>query len=138
MHQRRILDVGNCDADHGQIRALLESRFAAEVLRARTIREALEVIGAERVDLVLVNRVIFADAEEGVGLVRTLATRPSAPPVILLSNYPEAQAEARAAGARPGFGKAALRSPETVACIAAALSSERAAGGGAARASASE
>ena len=33
-------------------------------------------------------------------------------PIMLVSNYPEAQSEAVAAGAVPGFGKATLRSSQ--------------------------
>ena len=35
-------------------------------------------------------------------------------PVMLVSNYPDAQQEAQAAGAVPGFGKAQVSSPETL------------------------
>jgi hypothetical protein len=36
-------------------------------------------------------------------------------PVMLVSNYEDAQREAVAAGAQPGFGKAALGQPQTLA-----------------------
>jgi hypothetical protein len=40
-----------------------------------------------------------------------------AAPVMLVSNYPEYQEKAVAMGALPGFGKAALREPETLAML---------------------
>ena len=39
-------------------------------------------------------------------------------PVMLVTNYPEHQALAVAAGAVPGFGKNALNSPQTRECLA--------------------
>ena len=39
-------------------------------------------------------------------------------PVMLVTNYPEHQQQAIAAGAEPGFGKAELASPATLAKLA--------------------
>ena len=45
---------------------------------------------------------------------------PASPPI---SNYPEAQAEAVAAGALPGFGKAELHDPRTAELLRSAAGS---------------
>jgi CheY-like chemotaxis protein len=117
MSTRRVLSVGQCTADHGRISSTLHATFAAEVVGADTAAEALDRLRQEAFSLVLVNRVFDADSDSGVAFIRQMKADPAAAgtPVMLVSNYADAQAEAAAAGAEPGFGKAALRAPETVA-----------------------
>jgi CheY-like chemotaxis protein len=111
---KTVLIVGNCDHDHGQLKQLIES-FAAGVLRAHTIPEALQVLETEVVDLVLVNRMLDRDNSQGLELVRGMQTGPSTKkvPVMLVSNFPEAQSQAIEEGAAPGFGKDCLNAPTT-------------------------
>lgn len=111
---KRVLDVGQCDPDHGSIRRVIEP-LGAEVVRAHTAREAISLARAERFDLILVNRVLDADGSSGLELISTLQgdEQLRQVPVMLVSNYEDAQREAVAVGARPGFGKAALRDPKT-------------------------
>jgi CheY-like chemotaxis protein len=110
MSTRRVLDVGQCDYDHGRISALLRTQFGAEVVRVHSAAEALQRLRSEAFDLMLVNRVFDRTAEEGLELIRKAKAdaKAGALPVMLVSNFPESQAEAVAAGALPGFGKAAL------------------------------
>ena len=62
----------------------------------------------------MVNRLIFADDSEGMALVRAIRDRPGPrPPVMLVSNFADAQQAAVEAGAQPGFGKAELDLPQT-------------------------
>jgi DNA-binding response OmpR family regulator len=112
----RVLDVGNCDPDHAMIRAMLENHFAVEVERVMYVSEAREALRRGRYDLVLVNRLIFADQSEGLELVRWMKSQGGAPdtPVMLVSDREAAQAEAVAAGAKPGFGKSAVNRVETL------------------------
>ena len=79
---------------------------------------------AGKFDLVLVNRKFDADNSDGLELIRQLKADAAlaAVPVMLVTNYPEYQAEAVAAGALPGFGKAELRSPATKEKLVAVLS----------------
>lgn len=111
----RVLDVGQCDPDHGAIRRMLERHFAVEVDRVMFVDEAMERLGRQAYDLVLVNRLIFADGSAGSELVRRLKQDPRirGTPVMLVSNDPQTQEQAVALGAEPGFGKAALDSPAT-------------------------
>jgi len=106
----RVLDVGQCGVDHASIRSLISANFRADVDRVASIEGALAMLRERRYDLVLVNRIIDADGSEGIELIH--GVRQEAPlrdmPIMLVSNYPDAQAEAVAAGARPGFGKAEL------------------------------
>jgi two-component system chemotaxis response regulator CheY len=115
MSGKRVLSVGQCLADNGSITRLLRTTFAAEVVPLDTSREALQRLRDERFDLVLVNRVFDANGEAGLDLIRTVKADEALRdvPVMLVSNYPEAQEEAVAAGAIPGFGKAALHRPDT-------------------------
>ncbi len=108
----RILDVGQCGFDHGSISRHLTKAYGAEVARASSTAEALKVLRGGKFDLVLVNRVFDRDGTPGLDLIRALKADPDLAdlPVMLVSNYPEAQAEARTLGALPWFGKADLRS----------------------------
>lgn len=111
----RILDVGQCDLDHGNISRLLSSAFAATVERAATIDEAVQSVASGPFDLILVNRVLDATREEGLDLIRRLrSAEGKAVPVMLVSNYDDAQDAAVEAGAVPGFGKGALTDSRTV------------------------
>lgn len=120
---KRVLAIGNCSYDHGNLAAAIGSHFDAEITAAGGPEEALRVLAGGGFDLVLVNRHIGVDEQAGVNLVRQMKADPAlaALPVMLLSNFPEAQEEAINAGAAPGFGKAALRSPETIERLAVFL-----------------
>jgi two-component system, chemotaxis family, chemotaxis protein CheY len=113
---KRVLDVGNCAADHGSIRALLARQFAAEVVQADSAAEALEVLRREAFDLVLVNRVFDVDGDDGLEFIRAVKSDAAlAPtPIMLITNYPDFAQEAVQSGAAPGFGKRDLGSAETV------------------------
>lgn len=125
----RVLDVGNCDPDHGSIKWVIESEFDARVDRVMFVPDALQRLRETAYDLVLVNRLIFEDQSDGMELVRaaqadaTLRTTP----VMLVSNYPEAQQAAVAAGAAPGFGKARLGKPDMLAAVEKFLPRKRSA-----------
>jgi two-component system chemotaxis response regulator CheY len=110
----RVLDVGQCPPDHAALRRLLEG-LGAEVVQAHALADTLAQLRAGGIDLVLVNRKLDLDYSDGLEIIRRLKAEPAlrAVPVMLVSNYPEAQAEAVAAGAEPGFGKAQLDDQET-------------------------
>lgn len=112
---KRVLDIGQCSFDHGSIRHLLEGEFGAEVVQAHRSRDALAALRAGRFDLVLVNRKLDADGDDGLKIVQAIKAdeRLSSTPVMLVTNFPERQQAAIAAGAEPGFGKAQLDEPAT-------------------------
>jgi two-component system, chemotaxis family, chemotaxis protein CheY len=72
-----------------------------------------------------INRMLDGEfqLQMGAELVREVVQRSAAkkPALMLVSNYPEAQAEAQEAGALPGFGKRELHAPTTGERIRAAL-----------------
>jgi CheY-like chemotaxis protein len=119
MNAKRVLSVGQCFADHSGISRVLRNSFGAEVVAADTPREALDLLRQETFALVLINRVFDADGSSGVELIRAIKAddelRPV--PVMLVSNYEDAQAQAVQAGAAPGFGKAALGQPHMLARV---------------------
>jgi CheY-like chemotaxis protein len=122
---RRVLEIGNCDYDHQNIAGLLRRHFEVEVKRAHRDAEALAELARQPYDLVLVNRVFDEDGGDGLTFIRQLKQDPQlrTTAVMLISNYPESQKEAVAAGALPGFGKRALNEPTTVAQLGDVLAS---------------
>jgi CheY-like chemotaxis protein len=111
MDKPRILSVGQCSFDHGLITRHLRMIYEADVVGADSVGQALVTLRAGNFDLVLVNRIFDGDGTPGVDLIRALKAdhELAGIPVMLVSNYEEAQAEAVSAGALPGFGKIDLR-----------------------------
>jgi DNA-binding NtrC family response regulator len=109
MTGKRVLSVGQCSADHGKITRTLRP-FNVEIVTADTTPEALAQLRAGSFALVLVNRVYDADGAPGLDLIRRIKGDAllQAVPVMLVSNYEDAQREAVQVGAAQGFGKAAL------------------------------
>ncbi len=120
---KNVLAIGNCSYDHGNLSAAIRKHFDAEIRAASDADEALEALAAGSFDLVLVNRVLENDRTSGIDLVRRIKNDPQLGevPVMLVSNFADAQAQAVEAGALPGFGKKALDSPETTAKLQAHL-----------------
>lgn len=114
MTAKRVLSVGQCGLDQGGISRTFRQAFGAEVAGVATQAQALDLLGKETFALVLVNRVFDADGDSGVDLIRRLKADEArrAMPVMLVSNYADAQKEAIEAGAEPGFGKSSLGRPE--------------------------
>lgn len=112
---KKVLDVGQCGPDHGSIRQLIEGQFEAEVVQAHDARQALTQLRAGKFDLVFVNRKLDVDYSDGLSIIEQIKSDPqlSTIPVMLISNYPEHQRAAVAAGAERGFGKLELSKPET-------------------------
>jgi two-component system chemotaxis response regulator CheY len=115
MNRPSVLSVGQCGFDHTRIARHFEQTFRAEVRGVATFDEALAALRRARFDLILVNRINDSDGAPGVELIRSMKSEPGLAdlPVMLVSNYPEAQQEAEALGALPGFGKSDLASVTT-------------------------
>jgi CheY-like chemotaxis protein len=116
MTAKRVLSVGQCAADHSLLSRTFQQAFAAEVVGVDTNVEALEKLRRELFALVLVNRVFDADESSGLEFIEQVKGDADlqALPIMLVSNYEEAQTQAVEAGALPGFGKAALGAPQTI------------------------
>jgi len=115
MPSTRVLSVGQCSFDHGSITRTLEHAFDVRVRGADAKEDALKALRSERFDLVLVNRILDRDGSSGLDLIRAIKADPELVevPVMLVSNYGDAQADAVALGALRGFGKVELRDPAT-------------------------
>jgi len=116
MAKARVLDVGNCDPDHAMIRRMLTDNFDVEIDRVMFVEDALAKMRETKYSLVMFNRLIFDDGSEGIPLLHKAQADPRLKdtPVMMISNFAEAQAACVAAGGLPGFGKAAVGRPETV------------------------
>jgi two-component system chemotaxis response regulator CheY len=121
----RVLSVGQCGFDHSRIARHLEQSFRAQVRGVSTFDEALDALRSGPYDLVLVNRVNDLDGAPGLDLIRSVKAdaRLADVPIMLVSNYPEAQSEAQALGALLGFGKSNLNAETTRARLGAVLGS---------------
>lgn len=120
---KRVLDVGQCSLDHGAIRRLVEGRFGAQVVQAHQLHDALTALRGGAFDLVLVNRKLDIDGDDGLKIVKAIKADPqlSSTPVMLVTNFAEHQQTAVAAGAEPGFGKAQLDDPATLETLSRVL-----------------
>lgn len=112
---KRVLDIGNCSMDHGAISGMLQKQFGAEVVQCHGPDDSLAALRAGKFDLVLVNRKLDQDYSDGLEIIQALKADPqlSAVPVMLITNFPQYQEQAVAAGALPGFGKKELYSETT-------------------------
>lgn len=112
---KRVLDVGQCDPDHGQIVRYLSQHFTVEIDRAKLADEALARLRNQPYDLVLVNRLFDEDGYEGSAFIQRLKADPqlASLPVMLVTNYADHQQAAVALGAAPGFGKSQYDDPQT-------------------------
>jgi two-component system chemotaxis response regulator CheY len=113
--QKRVLDVGQCDPDHGTICRYLTREFDVEIHRAKLLEDTLAAMRAEPFDLVLINRKLDEDYSDGIQILQTLKADPalSQVPVMLVTNYDDHQRAAVAAGGEYGFGKLEFERPET-------------------------
>jgi CheY-like chemotaxis protein len=120
---KRVLDIGQCGPDHFTIRSYLTRNFDCEVVQVDDVASALAQLKDGRFDLVLVNRKLDVDYSDGIEVIRQLKADPKSAgiPMMLITNYPEHQDAAIAAGAVRGFGKLEYEKPETHSKLAAIL-----------------
>jgi two-component system, chemotaxis family, chemotaxis protein CheY len=110
---KKVVLIGHCGPDTSYLRMAVKSALGDVTILAADDDSELKKLLAGGADLVLVNRQLdygFA-SESGVDLITQLRASYPGVRTMLVSNYPEAQAEAVAAGALPGFGKREIGSP---------------------------
>jgi two-component system chemotaxis response regulator CheY len=112
--------------DHGSISRFLNQHFDVSVEQAHGTDQALDKLRNDLFNLVLVNRVFDQHGGDGMGLIQQVCQDDSIGdiPVMLVSNYPDYQAQAVALGAAPGFGKSGLNSPDLPGHLATFLSDQ--------------
>ena len=104
-----VLLVGHCIPDNFLLkRAVVKALPDASIAKINSTKKLDEAL--PDADLLLVNRVLDGrfDTRSGIELIETLAAADDPPVAILISNHADAQTQAVAAGARPGFGKSDL------------------------------
>src|SRR5437868_10639824 len=98
---KKVVLVGHCGADSSYLRIAVASAGAAGVsIVAADDQDSLNAALQSSVELVLINRVLdwgFED-QEGVSLVARLRQAHPQVKTMLVSNYPDAQSAAIAAG----------------------------------------
>jgi len=120
---KKVALVGHCGPDSSYLRmAVSQADRTIQVLAADDTGE-LNAVLAQGVDLLLLNREMpyGFDDSEGVDLIRKLRAKHPSVKMMLVSNYPEAQAAAVAAGGLPGFGKREIGTPRVTNVIREAL-----------------
>lgn len=124
-----VLLVGNCGHDEAQIKSMLDTHFTVEVESTMYVEQALGMMRSRRYDLVLFNRLIFADDSQGIDLLMRAKADAElqGTPIMMVSNFPQAQAQSQAAGGEPGFGKDDLTRPETATLLSRYLQARPAA-----------
>jgi len=123
---KRVVLIGHCGPDSSYLRMTI-SRVSREINVSMVDDETeLQQVLGDGADLLLVNRTLdygFQDSE-GVQLIARLRGSHPNLKMMLVSNYPESQAAAQAAGALPGFGKRELGSDRVASLIRDALATE--------------
>ena len=122
----KILDVGQCDMDGSRMATLWKKQWGATVDRCHLAEDALKLASKSDYSLILVNRILDADNSSGLDLIRDLIKTGTSAPVMLVSNFPEAQQAAVALGAVQGFGKADLNKSGTIELVQRALNARNA------------
>ena len=120
---KKVALVGHCGPDSSYLRmAVSQADRTVQVLAADDARE-LNAVLAQGVDLLLLNREMpyGFDDSEGVDLIRKLRAKHPNVKMMLVSNYPDAQAAAVAAVGLPGFGKREIGTPRVSQVIREAL-----------------
>jgi two-component system chemotaxis response regulator CheY len=122
---KKVALVGHCGPDSSYLRmAISRSIKDAKILAADDDTELSKVL-EEGVDLILFNRELGYGFSEplGVNCIAKLSSSKVPAKMILVSNYPEAQAAAEAAGALPGFGKREIGTQRVTDLLKAAVES---------------
>lgn len=99
---------------------MLNEHFDVSIDRVMFVDDALEKLRSNQYALVLFNRLIFADGSPGIALLERATTDDSinGTPMMMISNFDEAQARSIAAGGVPGFGKNAVFDDSTTNLLA--------------------
>ena len=120
---KKVALVGHCGPDASYLRSAVSSSVRGTSILMIDEAARLDKALVDGVDLILMNRQLDwgFDTEEGVELIRQLRMRHPQVKFMLVSKYPEAQQEAVAAGALPGFGKREIGTSRVTELLKSAL-----------------
>ena len=121
----RVILVGHCSPDSSYLAIAVKAVKPDAVIERAMDDVALLAYMEKGASLLLINRVLDGEYSHDDGVELLASCRKSHPdvPAMLISNYPEAQARAVAAGAVPGFGKSQVTSVKSREMLASALGS---------------
>jgi two-component system chemotaxis response regulator CheY len=121
---KTVLLVGHCGPDSSYLRMIVKKAAGdVSIISADDSRELTQALETSNPDLVLLNRELGYGFDPGTG-VETIAILSRAQPnlkTMLVTNYPDVQQAAVAAGALPGFGKRELGTPRVLQVLREAL-----------------
>lgn len=120
---KKVLSIGNCGYDDSRIGRMLVA-LGTSADRAADATEAKTKMGQNHYGLILINRIFDSNGASGIDFVSELKKENPSLKIMLVSDYPDAQASAISNGALPGFGKSQLSDPDTHAKIKQALADE--------------
>jgi len=131
---KKVVLVGHCGPDSSFLRMAVSSADRGITVSMADDTQELKAALEAGVDLVLLNRELGWGFQQslGVDVIKLLGRSYPQTKFMLVSNFPDAQAAAVAAGAVPGFGKREIGQPRVAQLIRDAL----AAGASAAKATA--
>ena len=120
---KKILLVGHCGPDGSYLRSAVRAALGDVRFLQANDNAQLQKSLVDGVDLALFNRDLGYDLDPATGVEMIGALRAQYPALrmMLVSNHPDAQAAAVAAGAQPGFGKRQIGTPRVTEAIRAAL-----------------
>ena len=124
---KKVLLVGHCGPDSSYLKmAVRNAGSNVQVLMADDSNELRAALDGG-VDLILFNRELGYgfDEDQGVEMIRWLKPNYPSLKMMLVSNYPDAQQAALAAGALPGFGKREIGSKRVTELLRGALAEEK-------------
>jgi DNA-binding NtrC family response regulator len=109
---QRIILVGHCGVDAPRLEKAVSKCLPRADVISVNCEEQLQEICDEGADLLLINRQLpFGfESEEGIELIEEMQQMHPDVKMILVSDRPDAQEQAKRAGAVDGFGKADLGS----------------------------
>ncbi|MEE8156308.1 MAG: hypothetical protein V3T53_15245 [Phycisphaerales bacterium] len=124
-HPKTVVLVGHCGPD----------MFMLKTAVGRALPEAtivsvndVDALGEYRTPeaLLLVNRELDGrfHTQSGIDIIREITQQSDGPVTMLISNLQDAQAQAIAAGAKPGFGKSQLYDKSTTSLLTGAMQPE--------------
>jgi two-component system chemotaxis response regulator CheY len=122
---KRIVLVGHCGPDSSYLRMTIgKSVKDANILMADD-EAHLDRLVAQGVDLLILNRVLDYgfSVDLGTDLIKKLRQQRPDLKLMLITNYPDVQAQAIQLGALPGFGKREMGSPKVADLLRNALAS---------------
>jgi hypothetical protein len=119
-----VLLVGHCGPDSTYLRMTVRHAEPQARILLADDDEAVQAALNGEVSLMLINRELgygFQN-DQGVALIKWVHENYPRIPTMLVSNYPEAQKDAEAAGAIPGFGKRDIGTQRVTTLLRNALS----------------